>query len=284
MALASLVGVSAFAESRPENGTRVRRDAGGVVRRERAAAVREERRGNESSNRSRAGALTDSSRRRSGSSIDVRGSRPDAGVERRAAPRVDARGDSRRDGSWRGNDRREGGRDEAYRGRGNSSRGSSDRYHGRNDGRSNSSYRHGRQPYYAHGRVSRFHRHGNGYRVWIHGAPYPFFIPAAHWHRDRFRVGVMINLGGYYNPGGYYDYYDGRSRGELRGVVESVDYRRNTFVVRNEASGSFVTVRADGYEADRVRAGDYVELYGDWTRSGYFRAHDVDLIDSYRRW
>lgn len=28
-----------------------------------------------------------------------------------------------------------------------------------------------------------------------------------------------------------------------------------------------------------VRAGDYVEVSGDWTRSGVFTAYDVDLLD-----
>jgi hypothetical protein len=133
--------------------------------------------------------------------------------------------------------------------------------------------------------VTRYSRYGNGYRVWVGGAPYPFFVPLSHWHRDRFRVGLVINLGGYYNPGGYYDYYDGyayrgESRGDLRGVVESVDYRRDTFVVRNDASGSFVTVIARDRRGRDVRPGDYVELSGTWTRNGLFSAYDVDLLES----
>ena len=111
----------------------------------------------------------------------------------------------------------------------------------------------------------------------------------AHWRADRFRIGVSINLGGYYNPGGYYDYYDGYdrgySRGDLRGTVESVDYRRDTFVVRNDATGSFVTVAMRDRGRNDVRQGDYVELSGDWTRSGIFQAYDVDILDydRYRR-
>ena len=158
----------------------------------------------------------------------------------------------------------------------------------RNDrsSRDNRSYRNNRQPYYAQGRITNVRRHGSGYRVWVHGARHPFFIPASHWRRDRFRVGLVINLGGYYNRGGYYDYYDGRgySRAELRGVVETVDYRRDTFVVRNDATGSFVTVVNRDRRRD-VRPGDYVEVYGDWSRSGVLQAYDVDLLDNgyYRR-
>ena len=279
VAAAALVGVSAFAESRPANETRARRDAGGAIRRGDAVAAPQRARGDDSRN---AAARRADAPRRSGTSVDVRGSRaPQArsnAAERRAvAPR---RNDARTEvnSRGRGDSRR---RTEVNRGR-NDNRQRVEVNRGRNDSRSRSTYRHGRKPHYAHGRVSRVHRHGHGYRVWVHGSRYPFFIPAAHYHRDRFRVGLMIRLGGYYNDAGYYDYYDG-SRAELYGIVESVDYRRNTFVVRNEATGSFVTVVARDYEADRLRAGDVVELYGDWTRSGLFHARDVDLLDSYRR-
>jgi hypothetical protein len=143
-----------------------------------------------------------------------------------------------------------------------------------------------RQHYFHHGRISRMHRYGGGYRVWIIGAPYPFFVPDAYYHRNRFRVGLTIRLGGYYNPLGYYDYYDGygsydrrpHSSATLRGVVESVDDRRGTFVIRNEATGSFVTIGARDRRRD-VRPGDYVEVYGGWNRSGLFDAYDVDLLD-----
>jgi hypothetical protein len=197
----------------------------------------------------------------------------------RERPDVDreSRSSRGRNEDYRGDSRSSRSRNEDYRDN-RSSRGRNDSYRGR-ESRSH----HRGQPHYAHGRVSRVHRHGNGYRVWIHGARYPFFIPAAHYHRDRFRVGLTIRLGGWYNDAGYYDYYDGRSSAELYGVVESVDYRRNSFVVRNEATGSFVTVVARDREADRLRAGDVVELYGVWTRSGLFQARDVDLLDSYRR-
>jgi hypothetical protein len=190
------------------------------------------------------------------------------------------RGDNNRGDNNRGNNDR--GRDSNWRG--GSSRGDS-RSYGRSDrGRSSN-----HQPYYGSGRVSRVHPYNGGYRVYIVGSPYPFFIPSAYWRYDRFRVGLSIRLGGYYNPLGYYDYYDGYadnreySEGSLRGVVESVDYRRDTFVVRNDATGSFVTVVMRDRRDDNVRAGDYVELYGDWSRSGVFEAVDVDLLDDARR-
>ena len=158
---------------------------------------------------------------------------------------------------------------------------------GRYDNRGSRGSYGNRQQFHHRGPVTRCQRYGSGYRVWVGGAPYPFFVPLSYWHPSRFRVGLVINLGGYYNPGGYYDYYDGyrgydyrsTSRGLLRGTVESVDYGRDTFVVRNEATGSFVTVIARDRRGRDVRPGDFVEMSGNWDRSGLFQAYDVDLLD-----
>lgn len=175
---------------------------------------------------------------------------------------------------------------------------SNDGYRGNDRHRSDSRYRGNgssryRQTFHHSGRVHRVYPYGGGYRVWLTGCQYPFYIPSAYYHRDRFRIGLTIALGGFYNSRGYYDYYDDydrdryydvrSSRGELRGVVESVDYRRETFVVRNDATGSFVTVVHGDRGRDPVRAGDYVELGGDWTRSGVFEAYRVDIVDYERR-
>ena len=141
-----------------------------------------------------------------------------------------------------------------------------------------------RQPYFAHGRVSRYERFGGGYRVWLGGVAVPFFIPEAHFRRfPRFSVGLDLRLGGYYNPRGYYDYYDAPSytTGGLRGQVESVDLRRGRLIVHDEVSNAFVTVemRDDDRRLDDVRFGDYIELSGDWTRIGTFIAYRVDSLD-----
>src|SRR6266852_2342930 len=95
------------------------------------------------------------------------------------------------------------------------------------------------------GRVSRVERYRGGYNVWIGGARYPFFIGADRWSRFPIRVGLSLRLGGYWNPAGYYDVYDVgpyATAGDIRGVVESVDYRRGTAVLRDDVSGSFVTI------------------------------------------
>jgi hypothetical protein len=153
------------------------------------------------------------------------------------------------------------------------------------------------RPFFHEGRVSRYERFGSGFRVWIVGAPYPFFIPEARFRLfPHFRVGLSIRLGGYYNPLGYYDYYDGPYdggsyydgysspayvSGDLTGIVESVDYRRGTVLIRDRGSDRIVSVvmRGDDPRFGDFRIGDYVELSGDWTRIGTFEAYRIDLHD-----
>jgi hypothetical protein len=211
---------------------------------------------------------------RAGSQVEVRG---DRGVIRRdtSSRNVGSQSYDRRSSGSRGSYDRGRDRNGTWRGDSRQSRPS----YGNSRYRTQPRVQH--RPYYSRGRIDRVLRYGSGYRIWVAGAPYPFFVPLSHWRHDRFRVGLTIGIGGWYNPLGYYEYYDGydgSSAGWLRGTVESVDYRRDTFVVRNDATGSYVTV----VERDRgmdVRPGDYVELSGDWTRGGIFRAWDVDLLD-----
>jgi hypothetical protein len=292
VAMATLVGASAFAESRPANGTRGRGESRGVIRREHNGAAARPNRG-------------DVSRNRSESRIEVRGNRNESRNRDSNRDRGTWRDNSRNDSRSRGTYDRNNRNDSRSRGtydrnsRNDSrSRGTYDR-NNRNDSRSRSTYgRYGnRSPFRYSGRVHRVYPYGGGYRVWLDGCQYPFFIPSSYYNRSRFRVGLYLNLGGFYNSRGYYDYYDDyydngyydsrTSRGNLRGVVESVDYRRETFVVRNDATGSFVTVVMRDRGRDPVRAGDTVELGGDWSRSGVFEAYRVDIVDSSRdrdRW
>ena len=189
------------------------------------------------------------------------------------------RGEQRRDGSYDRNDRgrRDDSRNDRRDDRGNG------RYERRDDRSDNRSYGNNRQPYHARGRVSRVERYGAGYRVWVGSERFPFFVPSRHYNRDRFRIGVVIDLGGYYNADGYYDYYDGdgyASRSGLRGTVESVDFRRGEFVMRDQSTGRWVTV-VSREPLRQMRRGDFVEVDGEWVRNGIFRAYDVDLLDRY---
>jgi hypothetical protein len=266
------------AESSVEVRGERNRSAGGRIERDRTSTERRQPAydgGSRSDSRTQAGTV-DRNRSDRNSSDRNRGD-----VSRDRSNRD--RSGSRDNGTWRNNDRNNDSR----------SRGTYNRGDSRSRGTYRGDSRYGnRSPYRYSGRVHRVYPYGGGYRVWLTGCNYPFYIPSAYYHRDRFRVGLTIALGGFYNSRGYYDYYDGyddgyydsrTSRGELRGVVESVDYRRETFVVRNEATGSFVTVVMRDRGRDPVRAGDYVELGGDWSRSGLFEAYRVDIVDYDRR-
>ena len=132
------------------------------------------------------------------------------------------------------------------------------------------------------GRVSRVEHFGGGFRVWMGGAPYPFFIAGDRWARFPLRVGLGIRLGGCWDPLGYYNVYDVgpyaySTAGDIHGVVENVDYRRGTAVVRDDVSGSFITVllRGNDPRLGDLRTGDYVDLSGAWNRSGVFDALSV---------
>ncbi|HJT18792.1 MAG TPA: hypothetical protein VJ853_15450 [Thermoanaerobaculia bacterium] len=132
------------------------------------------------------------------------------------------------------------------------------------------------------GRVQRYEPYRGGFRVWIGGAPYPFFVSADLWHRWGIRVGASISLGGYWDPLGYYNVYNyapyAYSGGDLHGVVENVDYYNRTVVVRDDVSGAFVTgvLRGGDPRLGSLRPGDYVDLTGSWDRSGFFNAYNLN--------
>jgi hypothetical protein len=152
----------------------------------------------------------------------------------------------------------------------------------------------GRHSYSIGGRISRFLHETGGYRIWVDGGRYPVWIPEARIHLfPHLRVGLSLNFGGYYDPLGYveaYDYYnDGygyggaySTGGLLRGVVETVDYRRGTLVLRDETSGSFVTAVIRDRRLESLRPGDYAEISGDWTRAGVFEAIRLENVDGGR--
>ncbi|MBI2212320.1 MAG: hypothetical protein HYU52_01625 [Acidobacteria bacterium] len=144
-----------------------------------------------------------------------------------------------------------------------------------------------RAPHYTEGRITRVNPYANGYRVWIAGAPHPYFVPHAYWRPGYFNIGMTIRLGGYYNTHGWYDYYGDYESSliaerRMRGVVERVDYFRNEILL-DVVGGGFVTILVrDPFE--HVHPGDYVVVYGNWNRWGRFVAVDVDVIDRAYRW
>jgi hypothetical protein len=287
LALATLVGTSAFAETRHQQ--RTARSSGGRI--ERGSSSRSsgssEHRGNTSRN--------DSQR----------------SIQRSATRGNDQRFQSRQP-SERGNLQRDNARfreTQRYDSRDRSSSSSSSRS-SRNNVRSDG-YRNDRgswrpdsrvapsrgQRYDGHGRVERYVRERNGYRVWI-GGGYPIFVPFSYWRLNPLRIGLDIRFGGYWDPLGYwsvYDYspyngygYDSRyndvyTSGEIRGVVESVDLNRGTLVINDDISRQFVTVTLPrDRRVESIREGDYVDFSGDWSRRGVFNAYRLESLEEGR--
>jgi len=144
-----------------------------------------------------------------------------------------------------------------------------------------------RAPHYQQGQVSKVRPYNHGYRVWIHGSPYPYYVPAAYWRPGYFNVGMTIRVGGYYNASGWYDYYgdyecNSIAEKRMRGVVEDIDYRHGRILLDVVGGGEVTIDVRDRYED--VRPGDYVVVYGNWNRWGRFVAIDVDVIDRDYRW
>jgi hypothetical protein len=148
------------------------------------------------------------------------------------------------------------------------------------------------RPYYHEGRVTKIQRQGEGYRVWVGGARYPFDVRQAYWDAGRFAVGSRVALGGYYNSRGYYDYApryldeymehytrDRRlhSQPDFFGEVEEV--RGDELLVRDAGTGESIRVVLRDRRETRPRVGNYIGVRGDWTTMGYFRAYDVDIVD-----
>jgi hypothetical protein len=277
MAIAALVGTSAFAESRHSDATD--RDHGRQSSSDRSSRhERSDRSGSQNQTQSR---------------------------HETTAPQTYQRGETRSNGSWNRNetrnnstfDRSQTRSNETWnRGDSRSNRSQAESFRNDNRGFDRSRTFHdnrpsfdsrGRRSDFVQGRVSRFVHERGGYRIWVDGGRFPVWIPEARIGLfPHLRIGLSLRFGGYYDPLGYleaYDYYnDGygggyggygsvaSSSGLLRGVVETVDYRRGTLVLRDDVSGSFVTTLIRDRRLETLRPGDYVEIAGDWTRAGVF--------------
>jgi len=314
VALAMMVGTSAFAESRHHEGTS--RGSSGHV--DRGTSSR-----SNGSSQSRDRSVTQSPQR-----FESRGN-----IQRYETRGGEARGNETRGNEsrgtvqqdqYRGNNQRSWDRGNAERGtvarengnwRGNASRGAvagnvrgavvlprgveHDRFH------YVPGFRGGVAPYRAHeavrsfGRVDRFERFHGGYRVWLGGGLYPIFVPFDRWALFPLRVGLFIRFGGYWDPFGYWSVYDyapyygdgygyadgpyydggGYTSGVVHGLVESIDFRRGTMVVNDDISRQFVTVEMPrDRRLNDIRPGDYVEFSGDWNRRGVFNAYRLERI------
>jgi len=157
--------------------------------------------------------------------------------------------------------------------------------------------------FFGRGRIERIVPYYGGYRVWLGGWGYPFFIPYRYYDPFRFRLGLFIGFNAFYDPLGYYNVYDGppvysgaydryddgynnSSESVLRGTVESIDLHSGNVVIKDESSHRTVTALLPPRDrrVDEIRVGDYVELSGQWARGrGYdFDADSMDRFDPQR--
>jgi hypothetical protein len=161
--------------------------------------------------------------------------------------------------------------------------------------------------FFGRGRITRFVPYRGGYNVWLSGWGYPFFVPYRFWDPFRFRIGLFVGFNAFYDPLGYYNVYDPwyypyppptvvvqqpaygdggyDNRYEygssvVRGTVQSADESRDTMWVNDETSHKVVTVLMPPDRAlNGVRAGDYVEVSGEWKSDGVFDGHALDRYD-----
>ncbi len=268
-ALAVLLGTSVFAESRHLGGTRgsSHPSFGGSIGH---SAPRLESRS--------LGSRSSGSRSFGSRGSTPRSATPRFGGPRSSAPRSVAP-------SWRGG---------SYRG--GSSRGGVP-FHGYNSG----------ARFFGRGRIDRVVPYHGGYRVWLGGWGYPFFVPYRYYDPFRFRLGLFIGFNAFYDPLGYYSVYspyygypppavvyapayrdddyrdDNYSVSVVRGTVQSVEVSRDTMWVNDDVSHKVVTVlMPPDRQLNRVRAGDFVEVSGDWKSDGVFDAHALDRFEPRR--
>jgi hypothetical protein len=139
------------------------------------------------------------------------------------------------------------------------------------------------------GRVESFSRERDGYRVRLDRGE-SYWIPSSRLGGRELRVGIDIGLGGIFRggsinidtvswPGGYDRGYDrAYESGFVRGVVDRIDRRDGTALIRDSASRREITVDLRDAGFARLRRGDYVELSGRWTRGGVFDAYRIDSV------
>jgi hypothetical protein len=163
------------------------------------------------------------------------------------------------------------------------------------------------QRFFGRGRIDRIVPFHGGFRVWLGGWGYPFFVPYRFWNPWRFRVGLFVGFNCFYDPLGYYSVYDPyyypypppavygpqvyRDGGDyrdnsayggtvVRGTVQSVDLPRDTMWVNDEVTHRVITVlMPPDRQLNTVRVGDYVEVSGDWQSDGVFDAHALDRYE-----
>lgn len=133
--------------------------------------------------------------------------------------------------------------------------------------------------FYGQGRITRVAPYHGGYRVWLGGWGYPFFVPYRFWDPFRFRVGLFIGFPAFYDPYGYYSvygpgYYGGYSDGyndryrdtTIAGTVQSIDLQSGVVTIDDNRSRRIIAALLPPRDnrVDDIHPGDYVVLSGDW--------------------
>lgn len=166
-------------------------------------------------------------------------------------------------------------------------------------------YNSGRR-FYGQGRIERIVPYHGGYRLYLGGWGYPFFVPYNYWDPFRFRVGLFIGLNAFYDPLGYYsvygwppapyysyrgyrddsyDSYDSYDNDSVvRGVVESIDLHSGYVTIDEDRTHRTITAMLPPRDnrVDGIRIGDYVEFSGEWNRD-YFDAAHMDRFEPRQR-
>jgi hypothetical protein len=168
---------------------------------------------------------------------------------------------------------------------------------GANANGGNRSYRDNERAQFS-GKISSFSKERDGYRVKLDRDNRSYWVPAARLRnggRDL-RVGLAIGFGGIFRGGAvnvdavsYSDAYSGAAiqQGLVNGVVDRVDSRTGTLLVRDRSTGRLIDVsigstRGRGIDLRNVRRGDAVTLSGEWLRGNSFAAYRIDGVNSRR--
>lgn len=162
-----------------------------------------------------------------------------------------------------------------------------------NDSRADRAYRNNERVT-IQGKVQSFTHERGGYRVRLDRSNQSYWIPESRIGNGvNIRVGIDVVLGGVYRDnsvyvdnvsyGGY-----GYNDGYVQGVVDRVDYRYGTVLLRDDRTGRIINVdmratsRRSRLDVSDLRRGDYVTLNGNWSRNGVFRACEVASVSTGR--
>ncbi len=158
------------------------------------------------------------------------------------------------------------------------------------------------------GRVSRYEHERGGYRIWLGGSAYPYWVPESYFFGRHLGIGLDFRFGGIFRDGAIYVdalgwpgdayytdpyYYDsgatvgtysvGTYDNGVRGVVDGIDFRAGLLYVRDDASRRVIAVdmrrvdrRYSNVDFGDLHPGDRVSIGGAWIGDGTFAAASIN--------